>query len=127
MRFLPIKNEVFQDGEAYQTYKLPNESLADWRRRNVNNLIQEIAQAIKDINPRVKFGISPFGVWRNASKDPEGSRTNGGQTNYDDLYADILKWQKEIYFPHYRDYLLIFQSSDSFCATKPVLRRSCLP
>lgn len=91
----PIKNEVFQDGEAYQTYKLPNESLADWRRRNVNNLIQEIAQAIKDINPRVKFGISPFGIWRHKSSDPEyGSPTRNGLQSYDDLFADTEKWAK---------------------------------
>jgi hypothetical protein len=40
----------------------------------------------------VKFGISPFGIWRNKSQDPMGSETKGGQTNYDDLYADILLW-----------------------------------
>jgi hypothetical protein len=43
----------------------------------------------------VEFGISPFGVWRNRDKDPAGSETRAGQTNYDDLFADILKWQKE--------------------------------
>jgi uncharacterized lipoprotein YddW (UPF0748 family) len=40
----------------------------------------------------VQFGISPFGVWRNKSVDPKGSNTKAGQTNYDDLYADILLW-----------------------------------
>jgi hypothetical protein len=40
----------------------------------------------------MKFGISPFGVWRNKSQDPMGSETKAGQTNYDDLYADILLW-----------------------------------
>ena len=43
-------------------------------------------------NKYCKFGISPFGVWRNIDKDPEGSNTKAGQTNYDDLYADILLW-----------------------------------
>ena len=42
-----------------------------------------------------RFGISPFGVWRNNSKDSLGSPTHAGQTNYDDLYADILLWLKE--------------------------------
>ena len=32
---------------------------------------------------------------RNIAKDPAGSNTKAGVTNYDDLYADILKWQKE--------------------------------
>ena len=48
--------------------------------------------AIKEVKPWVKFGISPFGVWRNIDKDPEGSNTRAGVTNYDDLYADILLW-----------------------------------
>jgi hypothetical protein len=41
-----------------------------------------------------KFGISPFSVWRNKDQDPEGSDSKAGQTNYDDLYADILLWLK---------------------------------
>ena len=42
----------------------------------------------------VKFGISPFGVWRNKADDPEGSDTKGGTSNYDNLYANIIKWQR---------------------------------
>jgi len=67
----------------------------DWRRDNVNLIIKQIHDTIKSIKPWVEFGISPFGVWRNIEKDPLGSKTKAGQTNYDDLYADILKWQKE--------------------------------
>ena len=40
------------------------------------------------------MGVSPFGVWRNASKDPAGSDTRAGQTTYDDLYADALLWTR---------------------------------
>jgi Glycosyl hydrolase-like 10 len=41
------------------------------------------------------FGVSPFGVWRNADKDPiNGSETRAGLTCYDDLYADVLLWLK---------------------------------
>ena len=32
---------------------------------------------------------------RNIDKDPDGSNTKAGQTNYDDLYADILLWMKK--------------------------------
>ena len=53
-----------------------------------------MSKAIKEENQFCKFGISPFGVWRNIDKDPEGSNTKAGQTNYDDLYADILLWLK---------------------------------
>jgi len=71
----------------------PNQ-LADWRRNNVDLTIQLLSQTIKETKPWVKFGISPFGVWRNSDKDPRGSMTRAGVTNYDDLYADILKWLK---------------------------------
>jgi hypothetical protein len=51
--------------------------------------------SIQSIKPTVEFGISPFGVWKNNTTDPAGSATKAGVTNYDDLYADILLWQKE--------------------------------
>jgi uncharacterized lipoprotein YddW (UPF0748 family) len=54
----------------------------------------KLNRAIKSEKPWVKFGISPFGVWRNKSQDPMGSETQAGQTNYDDLYADIVLWMK---------------------------------
>jgi hypothetical protein len=64
---------------------------ADWRRSNVDSIIKLLSETIKATNPRVKFGISPFGIWRNKKQDPEGSNTNGS-SNYDDLYADIRLW-----------------------------------
>ncbi|ASZ10334.1 family 10 glycosylhydrolase [Chitinophaga pendula] len=78
----------------YATYRLQgtNMMIDDWRRANVDAIIQQLGTTIKAEKPWVKFGISPFGVWRNRDKDPEGSDTRGGQTNYDDLYADVLKW-----------------------------------
>ncbi len=66
----------------------------DWRRHNVDIIIQQLHDSIKSIKPWVEFGISPFGVWRNAQKDPTGSKTKAGQTNYDDLFADIVKWEQ---------------------------------
>ncbi len=67
----------------------------DWRRNNVDLIIKQLHDSIKSNNPNVEFGISPFGVWRNKKNDPDGSETRAGVSNYDDLYADILKWQKE--------------------------------
>ncbi|MDL2230581.1 family 10 glycosylhydrolase, partial [Alistipes sp. OttesenSCG-928-L06] len=67
----------------------------DWRRDNVDRVIHAISDTIRALKPWVEFGISPFGVWRNASRDPRGSATRAGQTNYDDLYADILKWEQQ--------------------------------
>lgn len=66
--------------------------MADWRRENVNRLIKQVSTTVRAIKPYVKFGISPFGVWRNKSKDLRGSESNAGITNYDDLYADALTW-----------------------------------
>ncbi|MVM33237.1 family 10 glycosylhydrolase [Spirosoma sp. HMF4905] len=67
---------------------------ADWRRDNVNKLIVEIRDSIRANKPWIKFGVSPFGVWKNQSNDPEGSATNGGQSYYDN-YADSRKWARE--------------------------------
>ena len=64
----------------------------DWRRSNVDSIIVAISKAIKEEKSQVRFGISPFSVWRNSDKDPRGSDSRAGQTNYDDLYADILLW-----------------------------------
>jgi uncharacterized lipoprotein YddW (UPF0748 family) len=69
-------------------------SKEDWRRSNVDSVILQLSRVIKEEKKYCKFGVSPFGVWRNKSKDPDGSDTQAGQTNYDDLYADILLWLK---------------------------------
>ena len=67
----------------------------DWRRENVNRFIRQMHECIHSVKPWVKFGVSPFGIYRNQKSDPvRGSRTNGLQ-NYDDLYADVLKWVDE--------------------------------
>ena len=66
-----------------------------WRRHNVDTIILVLHEAIVSAKPWVKFGISPFGVWRNRSDDPMGSETAAGTTNYDGLYADVILWQRE--------------------------------
>ena len=91
----PLK-EDFPDARSFAQYNrgfLTNQK-ADWRRDNVDVLIKTLSENIKRTKPWVKFGISPFGVWRNRADDPDGSETTAGTTNYDHLYADILKWQK---------------------------------
>ncbi|WP_236032969.1 glycoside hydrolase family 10 protein [Algoriphagus pacificus] len=94
--FYPYKipREDFPDKASYNKYKKPGQSQDDWRRDNVNQLIFALNETIKASKPWVQFGISPFGVWRNQDKDPKGSPTRAGQTNYDDLYADVLLWMK---------------------------------
>jgi uncharacterized lipoprotein YddW (UPF0748 family) len=68
--------------------------LDDWRRSNTDSIISRVYFSIKKINTQCQFGVSPFGVWRNADRDPNGSKTKAGPTNYDFLYADILLWLK---------------------------------
>lgn len=62
-----------------------------WRRENVNMLISQLHDAVRTVKPWVKFGVSPFGIYRNDDSWEFGSRTNGLQC-YDDLYADVLYW-----------------------------------
>ncbi len=93
--FYPYKivGEDFNDYESYfQSKSLL--SIEGWRRENVNTFVSQIHATVKKIKPWVQFGISPFGVWRNKSKDPNGSETQTGQTNYDDLFADTKVWDE---------------------------------
>lgn len=91
----PVAGESFADGAAYAKYGAGFADKAAWRRANTDKLVQETAQRIKAVKPGVRFGISPFGVWRNASTDPLGSRSAAGVQTYDDLYADTRGWIKK--------------------------------
>jgi len=91
-----IANVPFPDDSSFVAFSnLPESGRDDWRRNNVDLIIKQLHDSIKSIKPWLEFGISPFGVWRNRDRDPGGSATRAGQTNYDDLFADILKWQEE--------------------------------
>ena len=87
----PIKGKDFPDDASFARYGGGFSNKTDWRRSNVNILIQKIHETVRGLKPWVKFGVSPFGIYRNQSSDPLGSATNGLQ-NYDDLYADVLMW-----------------------------------
>jgi uncharacterized lipoprotein YddW (UPF0748 family) len=89
-----IPGKEFPDYQAYMQYG-KGLSKADWRRSNCDSVVKMIHEAILDHKPMIKFGVSPFGVWRNSSVDARGSDTKAGQTCYDDLYADILLWLKK--------------------------------
>lgn len=87
---IPDESLYAQEGKGFAT-------IGDWRRNNVNELIKDIHHLIRNTKPWVQFGISPFGIYRNSSdmtNNKNGSATKGLQ-NYDDLYADIILWQKE--------------------------------
>ncbi len=90
----PVNGQPIPDDPSFTQYG-NGKFREDWRRDNVNAFIRQLSDCIWDLKPWVKFGVSPFGIYRNLKSDPErGSNTRGLQ-NYDDLYADVLKWIEE--------------------------------
>jgi len=90
-----IPKTEFADSKTFARYGGNFKNKDDWRRNNIDLFISVLNTNIKQVKSYVKLGVSPFGVWRNASVDPEGSPTRGGQTTYDDLYADVVMWMKK--------------------------------
>jgi uncharacterized lipoprotein YddW (UPF0748 family) len=88
----PVAGETFPDAATFAEYGDGFATVADWRRHNVDLLVAELSARLRAEKPHVRFGISPFAIWRNASTDPTGSPTQGGVQTYDDLYADTRKW-----------------------------------
>ncbi|GAB2913429.1 family 10 glycosylhydrolase [Streptomyces heilongjiangensis] len=91
----PVAGQVFDDDAAYDAHGGGFPNRADWRRDNIDKLVREMAAQIKAVRPGTRFGISPFGVWRNAATDARGSDTRAGVQTYDDLYADTRTWVRE--------------------------------
>lgn len=89
----PAPGVPIPDDVTYAKYNDGFADKGDWRRHNVDLLVEELHQLIHETKPWVKFGISPFGIYRNKKNDPGGSDTNGLE-NYGDLYADALKWEQ---------------------------------
>lgn len=83
---------AFPDTKSFAKYRKDGGklALADWRRDNVNTLVRELYQGIQHTKPWVRFGVSPFGIWRPGY--PEQIR---GFDAYDKLYADARKWLNE--------------------------------
>lgn len=90
----PSGGKPLPDSKTFAANPRGFDNIADWRRNNVNLVIQDIHRTIRECSSDVQFGISPFGVWRNADVDSTGSATKAGITNYDHLYADIRLWIK---------------------------------
>lgn len=88
----PVAGVKIPDDASYAKFG-EGMKVDDWRRHNVDLLIQQMHKTIKETKPWVRFGVSPFGIWRNKKTDPRGSDSNGLQ-NYDGLYADVLLWAK---------------------------------
>ncbi|MFF4602345.1 glycoside hydrolase family 10 protein [Streptomyces sp. NPDC001339] len=101
----PIAGKHFDDDDAYAAHGGRFGNRDAWRRENTDRLVYEMARRLgrmgrsgrgeRSAGRRVRFGVSPFAVWRNRSTDPRGSRTQAGVQTYDDLYADTRRWVRE--------------------------------
>jgi uncharacterized lipoprotein YddW (UPF0748 family) len=83
----------FPDEASWTRYVQGGGTLArdDWRRRNVDEFVRRLYDGIKREKPWVKFGISPFGVWRPGHPEQITSRMD----QYAQMYADARKWLVE--------------------------------
>lgn len=92
----PVSGAEFPDSASWEKYGKAEgwTDKGDWRRHNVDLLIEQLHNTLQEVKPWVQLGISPFGIWRNKKTDARGSETNGLEC-YDALYADCPKWTKE--------------------------------
>ncbi|WJV49886.1 glycoside hydrolase family 10 protein [Streptomyces flavofungini] len=91
----PVAGQTFDDDDAFARYGGGFPDRASWRRDNIDRLVEEMGRRVHRIRPGTRFGISPFGVWRNIATDPTGSDTRAGVQTYDDLYADTRGWVRK--------------------------------
>lgn len=128
----PSAGEDIPDEQYYRANPKGFKTIGDWRRDNVNLFVKELGETIRKRKPWVKFGVSPFGIYRNQRSDPQnGSATNGLQ-NYDDLYADVLLWVNngwvdycvpQLYWEighKAADYKTLIQWWDKFASNRPL-------
>jgi uncharacterized lipoprotein YddW (UPF0748 family) len=90
----PIAGQRINDADAFEKYGEDFDDIKDWRRDNVDKLIQMLGDSIHKHKPNMKFGISPFGIWANKYQNPDGSETSGGSSYYEN-FADSRKWIEE--------------------------------
>lgn len=82
----------FPDSSTFADYQRTGGQLtkADWRRSNVDGLVQRMSTRLHNIRPKLKFGISPFGIWKSGT--PPGII---GLSAYDSIYCDAKKWLQQ--------------------------------
>jgi uncharacterized lipoprotein YddW (UPF0748 family) len=90
--FYPYPGDNFtnQDASTFAAYPRGYTSVGDWRRDNVNLLLRMIRDSIEATKPHVKFGMSPFGIWRN--NVPPGIT---GLDAYSSIYCDAMAWLRD--------------------------------
>ncbi len=87
--FYSYNGTTTQDTASWRLYHGSFTNIGDWRRNNVNLLVQEVHDSIQAVKPWVKFGISPFGIWKNGV--PTGIT---GMDAYSQIYGDAVAWMQ---------------------------------
>ena len=87
----PVSGQTIPDAATFAAHGAGFDTVEAWRRHNVDTFVRTVSERIKAAKPWVKFGISPFGIWRNRTTDPLGSDTGGSQS-YDLQFADTRRW-----------------------------------
>jgi uncharacterized lipoprotein YddW (UPF0748 family) len=85
--FYPYSGIANEDSASWRQFNRGFANKADWRRDNVNLLVQTVHDSLLAVKPDVKFGISPFGIWKNGI--PSGIV---GMSSFDDIYCDPVTW-----------------------------------
>lgn len=90
--FYPYGDGSFPDDTTWNAYTRNGGTMPrnDWRRSNVNTFVKRMYEAIKREKKYVKFGLSPFGIWR-----PGFPSSIRGFDQYNGLYADARLWINE--------------------------------
>lgn len=103
----------FPDEDSWNIYQNEGGLLSrkDWRREAVNTFVRDVYYMIKSYKPFVKFGLSPFGIWR-----PGYPESIQGMDQYDKLYADAKLWLNQGWVDYFSPqlYWTIAQEAQSY-------------
>jgi len=83
----PQTGYVFNDAAAFAAEPRGFTNIDDWRRDNVNIFIAMVHDSIKSVKRHVKFGVSPFGIWKSGT--PSGIT---GLSSYYEIFCDPITW-----------------------------------
>lgn len=87
-----VRNVIaFDDGASYGAFGSEFASIDDFRRNNINLLVESAYNTVKEADKRCAFGVACFGIWKNGDGSAVGSLTKGMQS-YADIYCDTLTW-----------------------------------
>ena len=120
----PVNGLEFSDDETYKKYGEGFFTKEEWRRNNVDTFISELNNAIKSKDSTLKFGVSPFGIWRNG--ESVGGSATSGLSSYDDVYVDSRKWIKEGYIDYIIPQIYDLLARKSLAAQQVVSRHNLL-